>query len=63
MRKFFGWTLFIIGIWLFISPQAILGIKELQWMASYSFPGEILVGCMILCGSYYLLNFKIYKWH
>jgi len=61
MRKFFGWILFIIGIWLFISPQAILGIKELQWMASYSFPGEILFGCMILSGAYYLLNLEVIK--
>jgi len=56
---FLGSVLFIIGFWMFISPQSILGLKELKWMYQYAFPGEILVGSIVLSLAYYLIDFKV----
>ncbi len=59
MRKAMGWLLFLIGCWMLISPQAILGLKQLKWIYDYSFPGEIAVGIIVICIAFYLID--IYK--
>ncbi|WNS76211.1 hypothetical protein RRV45_04155 [Bacillus sp. DTU_2020_1000418_1_SI_GHA_SEK_038] len=49
--KVLGYILFAIGIWMMVSPQATLGLKELKWMADYAFPGEALIGSIVVAGS------------
>ena len=58
MRKLAGWTLFAAGAWMLVSPQALIGLKQLQWMHQYSFSGEVLVGIVVLSVAYFLLDFK-----
>ena len=59
MRKPLGWVLFGIGAWMLISPQALLGLRELKWVYDYAFPGEALVGIILLSIAYYLLDWKV----
>ncbi len=56
--KIVGWILFAIGAWMMISPQALLGLKQLKWMAHYAFPGEMLLGIAVLMAAYYLIGLK-----
>ena len=58
MRKLAGWILFAVGAWMLVSPQALIGLKQLQWMHKYSFSGEVLVGIVVLSVAYFLLDFK-----
>jgi hypothetical protein len=58
MRKALGFLLFIVGSYMLVAPQSLLGLKELKWMAKQSFPGEILVGIVIVSLAYYLLDLK-----
>ncbi len=41
-----------------VSPQALTGLKGLQWMHKYSFPAEILVAIPVICAALYLLELK-----
>ena len=59
MRRLWGWILFAVGTWMLISPQALLGLKELKWVYDYAFPGEALAGILVLSAAYYLLDFKV----
>jgi hypothetical protein len=59
MRKLWGWILFAAGAWMLISPQAILGLKELTWLYHYAFPGEALAGILVLSAAYYVLDFRV----
>jgi len=58
MRKVIGWILLAIGAWMLISPQSLLGVKELKWMYKYAFPGEVMIGMVVLMGAYYCLQWK-----
>lgn len=58
MSKIIGWILFAVGAWMLISPQALLGLKQLKWMAHYAFSGEVLWGIAILLAAYYLIDLK-----
>jgi hypothetical protein len=58
MRKIVGFLLFLLASWMLISPQALIGLTELKWMYKYSFAGEILLGALVICIAYYLLDFK-----
>ncbi len=31
-----------------ISPQALLGLDQLKWMYRYTFPGEVLLGALVM---------------
>ena len=59
MRKILGWIVFVIGSWMLVSPQALLGLKQLKWMYSYAFPGEVLLGVLVTCAGFLLLDFKV----
>ncbi len=59
MRKIIGWVLFVVAAWMLISPQSLLGVTELKWMANYSFPGEVLLAIPLLGLAYWLLDFKV----
>ena len=58
MSKVLGWILFAVGAWMMISPQAILGLNQLKWMAHYAFPGEMIVGIAAIMAAYYLIGLK-----
>ncbi len=57
MRKLAGWVLFALGLWMMTSPQAGLGVEQLRWAASFAFPGEVLLGVVVLSAAYYLMGF------
>lgn len=59
MRKIFGWIIFLAGSWMMVSPQALLGLKQLKWMYNYAFPGEVLLGVLVTCVGLYLLDIKL----
>jgi hypothetical protein len=58
MRKVLGFLLFLVGSYMLVAPEALLGLQELKWMAKQAFPGEILLGIVIVCFAYYLLDLK-----
>lgn len=58
MRKFLGLILFLAGSWLLVAPQSLTGLAQLKWMYKYAFPGEVLIGIVIVVIAYYLLDFK-----
>ncbi|MEH7255768.1 hypothetical protein V7111_27040 [Neobacillus niacini] len=54
--KILGGIVFLIGLWMMISPQAVLGLQELRWIAEYSFPGEAFLGALVCSGSLLLFG-------
>jgi hypothetical protein len=36
------------GLWMIVAPQARLGLPALRWMSTAVFPGEALVGALVL---------------
>jgi hypothetical protein len=58
MDRFVGWIVFLAGFWMLLSPQALVGVAGLQWMAKYAFPGEVLMGIFVIGLAYYLLRLK-----
>ncbi len=54
--KILGYIVFLIGIWMMVSPQAILGLDIFKWMANYSFPGEAFLGAIVCAGSLLLIS-------
>ncbi len=57
--KIFGGVLFIAGSWMLISPESLLGLKQLKWMYPYAFPGEVLLGILLLGLAFYLLDLRV----
>lgn len=53
-----GWVLMAPGVWMMISPQAILGLDQLKWMYRHAFPGEVLLGALAITVSLGLLGPK-----
>src|SRR5579872_3706995 len=53
--KVMGWILLGVGAWMIVSPQALLGLDQLKWMYRYAFPGEVLLGALVLSVSLKLL--------
>ena len=58
MRKLLGWIILLAGIWMFISPQALVGLDQFRWMHAYAFKGEILVAIVAVSVASYLLDFQ-----
>ena len=58
MRKLIGSTAFLAGAWMLVSPQALIGLKELRWMHRYAFTGEVLLAIPVMALAYYLLDLK-----
>jgi len=58
MSRIIGWLLFVIGAWMMIVPQAILGLDQLKRLAHYAFSGEMLLGIVVLMAAYYLIGLK-----
>lgn len=61
MRRILGIIVALVGSWMLVSPQALLGLKELKWMYKYSFSGEILVGIVVVAVGFYLIGFSAPK--
>ncbi|PLR98514.1 hypothetical protein [Bacillus sp. T33-2] len=51
-----GYIVFLIGLWMMVSPQAVLGLHELRWIADYAFPGEAFIGALVSSGSLLLIG-------
>ena len=47
-----------LGAWMIVSPQAVLGLDQLKWMYKYAFPGEVLLGALLMTVSLQLLTPK-----
>ena len=46
--RLLGVVLSSAGLWMIIAPQARMGLPALRWMSSSVFPGEALVGALVL---------------
>jgi Na+/H+-dicarboxylate symporter len=58
LSRLMGWVLMVLGAWMIVSPQALLGLDQLKWMYKYTFPGEVLLGAMMLTISLQFLTPK-----
>jgi hypothetical protein len=56
MRRLVGIVLLFVGGWFLVAPQANLGLQELRWMSRCTFPGEALVGSLLLAVGYLLIS-------
>ncbi len=56
LRKLAGRVLMALGMWMLVSPQALMGLNELKWMHNYAFRGEVLLGVLVIGASLHLLN-------
>ena len=54
--KILGVIIFLIGLWMMVSPQAVLGLHELRWIADYAFPGEAFLGALVSSASLLLFG-------
>jgi len=53
--RLLGWLLMAFGAWMIVSPQALLGLDQLKWMHKYAFPGEVLLGALVMTAALQLL--------
>jgi hypothetical protein len=51
-----GWLLMAAGVWMLVSPQALLGLDQLKWIYKYAFRGEAIVGAVVMTISLYFLT-------
>lgn len=58
MRKLLGWAFLLSGTWCMISAQALIGLKELRWLARYTFPAEALLGCLLFSAAFWAFNLE-----
>ena len=58
MRRILGIILALAGSWMLVSPQALTGLAQLKWMYKYAFPGEVLIGIVVIACGFYLIDFK-----
>ena len=56
MKRVAAFILFVPGVWSLIAPQANLGLPQLRFLSRYAFPGESLVGAVLLAAAYFLLG-------
>jgi len=61
MRRILGIIVALVGSWMLVSPQALLGLKQLKWMYKYAFSGEILIGIVVVAVGFYLIGFSAPK--
>jgi hypothetical protein len=56
LSRVIGWILMAIGAWMIVSPQTLLGLDQMKWMHNYTFPGEVVLGALVITLSLYLLT-------
>lgn len=54
--KAIGYILMLAGIWMMVSPQAVLGLPALKWMARYAFAGEAFLGAFLVAAAFLLIR-------
>ena len=47
VRTLIGWIFMATGAWMIVSPQAQLGLDQLNWMHRYAFRGEVVLGALV----------------
>jgi hypothetical protein len=55
LSRLIGWILLALGGWMIVSPQALLGLDKLKWMYQYAFPGEVVLGALVMTVSLRIL--------
>ena len=55
LYRLIGWILMVVSAWMIVSPQSLLGLDQLKWMYHYAFPGEVLLGALVMTVSLHLL--------
>jgi Na+/H+-dicarboxylate symporter len=58
LSRLIGWILLALGGWMIVSPQALLGLDKLKWMYQYAFPGEVVLGALVMTVSLRILTPK-----
>ncbi len=58
LSRLIGWILMALSAWMIVSPQSLLGLDQLKWMYHYAFPGEVMLGALLMTVSLYLLTPK-----
>jgi Na+/H+-dicarboxylate symporter len=58
LSRLAAWILMAAGAWMIVSPQAVLGLDQLKWMYKNAFPGEVLLGALLMTVSLQLLTPK-----
>ncbi len=48
-----------LGAFMLVAPQANLGLKELKWLHKTSFPGEVLVGIVLVMLAMHLFKIEL----
>jgi hypothetical protein len=56
VRRAVGFILLVPGAWSLIAPQANIGLQELRFLSRHVFPGQSLVGAVLLAAAYFLLG-------
>jgi hypothetical protein len=56
LKKSPGVIFLLAGALALIAPQANSGLTELRWVSHYAFPGEALVGAVLVGLAYLLLG-------
>ncbi|HEV2521992.1 MAG TPA: cation:dicarboxylase symporter family transporter [Candidatus Acidoferrales bacterium] len=56
LRLATGWILMALAAWMLVSPQALLGLDQLKWIHNYAFPGEAVLGALVMTISLYVLT-------
>jgi Na+/H+-dicarboxylate symporter len=56
LSRLTGWILMALSAWMIVSPQSLLGLEQLKWMHRYAFPGEVLLGALVMTVSLHLLT-------
>ena len=58
ISRLIGWILMTISAWMIVSPQSLLGLNQLKWMYNYAFPGEVVLGALVMAVSLHLVTPK-----
>lgn len=59
MKKIIGYIFVAVGVWCLIVPQTLIGLKQLKFLYKYAFPGEVLLGILLFCVGYHLIEFNL----
>jgi hypothetical protein len=59
MKKIIGYMIMAVGVFCLVAPQTMMGLKELKFLYKTTFPGEVILGMLLLCIAYYLIGFAV----
>jgi len=58
LSRLIGWMLMALSAWMIVSPQSLLGLDQMKWMYHFAFPGEVMLGALVMTVSLHLLTPK-----